>query len=219
MDQRRDRRDALVTVRVYVEGGGDSASLHALCRESFSAFLGKAGLKGRMPKVVACGSRRAAHDRFKMACEHPKSDGDVALLLIDSERPVGDESSPWAFLASDPHDRFDKPANATDDHCHLMVVCMESWFLADTDALCAFFGDGFRPRALPRNPRVESITKGDVLSGLEKASSRCQCGLYAKGKASFLVLQEISPAKVAGASPWAKRFLDTLDGLMGTPRA
>jgi len=208
-----------VTVRVYVEGGGDSASLHALCREGFNTFLKSAGFERRMPRIVACGSRRAAHDRFRMECEHPHCDGDVALLLIDSERSVGDERSPWTFLASSPEDRFDRPANATDDHCHLMVVCMESWFLADKDALRTFFGEGFRLQALPQNPRVELIPKDDVLSGLEKASSDCRSGRYAKGKPSFRILQVISPAKVAQASPWAKRFLDTLDGLMGNPTA
>jgi len=208
-----------VTVRIYVEGGGDSASLHVLCREGFSRFLKRAGFEGRMPRIVACGSRRAAHDRFRMACEHPHSDGDVALLLIDSERPVGDEPSPWAFLARNPEDRFDKPANATDDHCHLMVVCMESWFLADKGVLCTFFGKDFRPQALPQNPRVESIAKDDVLSGLEKASAGCRSGRYAKGVPSFHILQVISPAKVAEASPWAKRFLDTLARFMETPTA
>lgn len=43
-------------MKIYVEGGGDSKELKTRCRRGFSNFFEKAGLKGRMPRVVACGS-------------------------------------------------------------------------------------------------------------------------------------------------------------------
>ena len=47
-------------VKLYVEGGGDSRAINVKCRKGFSDFLEKSGLKGKMPRVVASGSRQNA---------------------------------------------------------------------------------------------------------------------------------------------------------------
>ena len=47
-------------VKIYVEGGGDQAKLKRECRRAFSKFFEKAGFKGKMPRVVASGSRGSA---------------------------------------------------------------------------------------------------------------------------------------------------------------
>lgn len=57
-------------VRVYVEGGGDSKDLRILCRRGFSKLFERAGLKGRMPKVAACGSRNQAFRSFRISAEN-----------------------------------------------------------------------------------------------------------------------------------------------------
>jgi len=66
-------------------------------------FLGKAGLAGIMPRIVACGGRRNAYESFCLAL----SNGEVAFLLVDSEAPVrpehqqGDPETgwqPWSHL-------------------------------------------------------------------------------------------------------------------------
>jgi NADPH-dependent glutamate synthase beta subunit-like oxidoreductase len=85
----------MVEVKLYVEGGGDSAQLHSRCREGFCKFLERAGFKGHMPRIVACGGRQTAYDCFKTACENNVT----ALLLIDSEDFVT-TSSPWEHLAN-----------------------------------------------------------------------------------------------------------------------
>ncbi len=46
-------------VKLYVEGGGDTASLKTACREGFTTFITKSGVQNR-PRIVACGSRRNA---------------------------------------------------------------------------------------------------------------------------------------------------------------
>lgn len=46
-----------MSIKVYVEGGGDSDLLKRQCRGGFKEFFEKAGLKGRLPKVIPCGSR------------------------------------------------------------------------------------------------------------------------------------------------------------------
>jgi hypothetical protein len=62
----RNRRESLVTVKVYVEGGGDhNKALQTRCRRGFSEFLRKSGLVGRMPRIVACGWRRQAYQSFR----------------------------------------------------------------------------------------------------------------------------------------------------------
>ncbi|MBI1390590.1 MAG: DUF4276 family protein [bacterium] len=198
--------------KVYVEGGGDHEALNRKCREGFRKFLENAGFKGRMPRVVACGGRRAAYEDFKIACES----GANCFLLIDSEDLVSSISiSPWEYLKNRKGDEFTKPACATDDHCHFMVVCMESWFLADKTALGNFFGQGFNGNALPKNVLIEEIPKKDVYDGLGKATSHSKTKTsYSKGAHSFDILARIDPQKVIASSPWAKRFVECLEKTM-----
>jgi len=85
-------------VHLYVEGGG---GLETACRQAFTTFITQAGIINR-PRVVACGSRANAYDRF---CTAVKS-GEDAMLLVDSEQPVNaqyQEGSPetwqpWGHL-------------------------------------------------------------------------------------------------------------------------
>ena len=197
-----------MTVKVYVEGGGNTRGLRARCREGFSSFFGKAGLVGRMPQVVACGRRQGAYDKFRGALAS-SNEQEFIVLLVDSEGPVKARSGPWHHLRT--RDRWDKPEDATDDNAHLMVQCMESWFLADKDRLAAFFGRGFNRNALPANQNVEEVAKADVLDGLRNATRQCQPkGEYGKARHSFEILSEVDPARVLAASPHAKRLVDTL---------
>lgn len=88
---------------------------------------------------------------------------------------------------------------------------MESWFLTDKDTLSGFFGQGFRAAALPSQDKVECVAKDILYRGLESASRSCKTkAYYGKGPHSFKILAQIDPAKVCDASPWAKRFIDTL---------
>jgi len=74
-----------VTVKIYVEGGGDhNKALQTECRRGFSEFFRKAGLKDRMPRVVACGGRRHAYDSFRTSHENAGQD-DPPILFVDSE--------------------------------------------------------------------------------------------------------------------------------------
>jgi hypothetical protein len=200
----------MVDVTLYVEGGGDSDALHRRCREGFRTFLEKAGFRGHMPRIVACGGRQSAFDMFRTAC----ASNATAILLIDSEDRVQGTSS-WEHLARRPEDGFTAPANAAGDQCCLMVVCMESWFLADKDALSGFFGQGFKRDALPQNENIEAVSREDVYSGLRNASAHCKTKApYGKGEHSFRILKLIAPEKVREASPWARRFFETLSKYM-----
>ncbi len=196
-------------VKIYVEGGGDGSQLKTECRRAFSSFFEKAGLKGVMPKVVACGSRSNAYDDFCMALRTADPDEELPLLLVDSEAPVTVDD-PWKHLKERDGDRWDKPDKAGDRHAHLMVQCMENWFLADRSALAQVFGSGFAADKLPANPKIEQVAKQSVYDGLKAATKNTKSQNYLKGRHSFKILALINPELVGHASPWAQRFLDTI---------
>jgi hypothetical protein len=73
-----------VSVYLYIEGGGpgaDSKDVDTRCREGFHKFLEKCGFAApaRMPRLVACGARKAAFDAFKNA-QKRKAAGDFVAL-------------------------------------------------------------------------------------------------------------------------------------------
>lgn len=175
-----------------------------------------------MPRIVACGGRADAFDSFCTAI----ANGEQALLLVDSEGPIAPASQPgnvnkqsdrkrwlpWLHLKQRQGDGWKKPAKADDLHCHLMTQCMESWLLADRETLRNFFGQGFKENQLPAtaNP-VEGIAKAQVYQSLANATCNCKTkAQYGKGEHSFKLLALIDPGKVIDASPWAKRFIETL---------
>jgi len=203
-------------VKLYVEGGGDARGLKSECRRGFSEFLRKAGLGGKMPKIVASGSRQNAFNDFVTALNN----GQPAMLLVDSESPVDPENSvsgsetPWKHLAEREGDKWKKPSDATDDQCHLMVECMESWLLADRQTLASFFGNGFNENALPAAARsVESVSKRQLYDSLAQATRGSKAS-YSKGSNSFKILAKLDANLVVAASPWAKRFVDKLKAAM-----
>ena len=93
-----------------------------------------------------------------------------------------------------------------------MVQVMESWFLADVDALESFYGRNFRRRVLPASPNIEQVAKRNVLDSLAMATRDTTKGPYAKGAPSFDILANLNPAKVRGASPHADRLILALLG-------
>jgi hypothetical protein len=197
----------MVSVKIYVEGGGTTSALRSKCRAGFSQFIRKAGLSERMPRVVACGSRDEAFESFCTAYSLKKDD-ELPLLLVDAEGPVSEYKRPWQHLAD--RDKWNRPEGATDEHAHLMVQLMESWFLADQESLGKFYGKDFNKKAIPVRKQVEEIQKKDVISSLSNATRNSNKGSYSKGKHSFEILSEIDPKKVEEVAPYAARFLETL---------
>lgn len=135
----------------------------------------------------------------------------AALLLVDSEAPVT-SASPWLHLRQRPGDNWAVPPGANDDHCHLMVQCMEAWFLADRDGVAVYFGSGFRPGHFPSpGQAIEEIDKQDIYRMLAEATARCSPkGAYRKGQHSFDLLARIDTAKVLQVSAWARRFIEAV---------
>ena len=196
-------------VKIYVEGGGDANALKRECRRGFSEFFRRAGLEGRMPRIVACGSRDDTFDDYRTALQSNSGDQFI-ILLVDSEEGVATSDGPWQHVLK--RDGWTRPARAEDESLCLMVQCMEAWFVADRDCLKAYYGQGFNVLKLPRRPEVESIAKADLYAALDRATQNCTKGRYGRGKGrhSFGILATADPDKVAAASPHARRLLQTL---------
>ena len=199
-------------MKIFIEGGGDSEQLQSECQRAFTRFFENAGLKERrlMPRVVACGGRHIAYDRFRTAIRQ----GEPALLLVDSEAPVatnpatGHPVGPWSHLMQ--RDGWQRPAEATDAQAHLMVVCMESWLVADRASFLKYYSTGNRrcnPNALPTPTDVEAIGKPQLYQWLAATTAPAgQQMSYRKGSRSFDILATLNPEQVAKASYHAQRL-------------
>lgn len=203
--------------RIFVEGG-TKGPLKDKCRKGFARFFEKTGLGPRKPKIVSCGTRKAAYDDFCYALSKA-GEKDIYLLLVDSEEAVTvDKERIWEHVKARQGDGWDKPATAGADMLHFMVECMENWFLADPQELEKFFGQGFKPGVLPRKADIESVTKAEVYDALKKATNGLKTKRpYGKGEHSFTILERIDPAKVGSAGKYAQRVIDEVKKQSNVP--
>ena len=137
-------------VAVYLEGGGDTAATITPFRHGWSAFLkpviDTARKSGVCWRVISCGGRQATYDAF---CDALVNEPTVCnFMLVDSEEPVS--TTVWEHLKNRVGDQWAKPLTAKEDRCHLMVVTMETWFLADPEAVQQLYKHtkGFKGTAL-----------------------------------------------------------------------
>jgi hypothetical protein len=189
-------------IRVYFEGD-------RRLKQGFVDFLRQLQSLARSKRMyilpVACGSKMLKD--FSHALED-HTEG-VNLLLVDAEELVVG-SDPWNHLANRQDNRLVKPRNAGSEQAHLMVQVMESWFLADREALAAYYRQGFRAGSLPSAP-IESIPKADVLRKLKAATRNTQKGKYHKTGHAPELLAKLSAEKVRAASPWCNRLFETIE--------
>lgn len=196
----------MVKVRIFIEGGGDGKVLDGAFKYAWWKFFTAAGLDGKMPAIVRGEGRSETFRKFQNTPWKPR---ELRLLLVDSEGPVDANHTAWQHLKARPADNWDRPEWAADDSAYLMVQFMETWFLADREALRRFFGQSFNANPFREWPSLEAVPKATVLSALERATG----GRYRKGMISFQLLGMISPDKVAAACPHAKQLLDYLRNL------
>lgn len=209
MEQRRDWRQSLVKIKLYIEGGGDSHIQDVEFRAAWATFFEKAGLKNlrKMPATFRGGGRKQTYDAYCTAVRTRKP-GELPLLLVDSEDLVQSGHTVWEHLKT--RDKWDKPIGASDDDAFLMISCMETWFVADRTALQQVFHKCWNDNALPQWPHLESVEKLQVFRALAQATSSCGKRKYAKGRISFEVLEAINPGVIEQACPSAKALLERL---------
>ena len=180
---------------IYFEGGGKREG-RAQLRQAMERFLNAGGevpagrAKSIRPiRVVACGSRGEALKRFRRAVEQH---GETAsLLLIDSEGPIDwTRETPAAFLAR--QDAWNL-SFAGEETVHLMVQFMESWIVSDPEALAAYYGKGFRWKALPAARDLEAVAKADIEKALAAATKSSPKRRYHKMRDAPALLERVDP--------------------------
>jgi hypothetical protein len=186
-----------------VEGGGNQNRTKTACRKAFHVFFDRLLGERPKPRIVASGSRDEAYRDFRRSLSDAY-DG-FAVLLVDSEHPVPAGKTVTAHL----RDR-DHWTDLPNGQVHLMVQCMETWFLADKAVLAQYYGDGFRQSALPPNPIIEAISKTDVFEGLHRATAETTKGPYHKTRHAFEILERLDPEAVGRQSPHAAALFATL---------
>lgn len=192
---------------IYLEGGGDSKAGKIACQKGFRMLLEKCGLKGRMPRLVACGARNSAYNNFRTAHENGAAD-DYIALLVDSEDPVADINATWEHLRQ--RDGWQMPGGADDEQVLLMTTCMETWIVADRAVLTEHYGQHLQDSALPPPADLESRHRDDVQRSLERATRNCPAP-YAKGPHSFIVLGKLNPQALEPLLPSFRRARRILD--------
>lgn len=196
-----------MSAKIYLEGGGDTRLLKTACREGFAKLLQKAGFRDRMPQLVACGSRSDAFEGFRIA--HASSGtGRFVAMLVDSEDPMIDVNATWAHVAR--RDGWQQPAGASDDQVLLMTICMETWIVADREALSSHYGASLQDSALPPLAELENRNRSAIQQSLTHATRNCS-NCYVKGPRSYEVLGKLSPTALSPRLPSFSRVQRILD--------
>lgn len=94
---------------------------------------------------------------------------------------------------------------------HLMVQTMETWIVADADALAGYYGQGFRRAVLPRRSDLEHEPKGSVAKALNNATRHTGKGTYHKIHHGADLLARLDSRTVRSRCPNCDRLFATLD--------
>lgn len=84
----------MVTIKIYIEGGGEGKDLDSRFREAWTKFFKAAGLSGKMPRPVRGKGRANTFDLFSTAIKNRKQD-EIPLLLLDSEEGLTGGHTVW----------------------------------------------------------------------------------------------------------------------------
>jgi len=218
----------VTSIAIHLEGGGNSEATISPFRQSMSAFLQPivtaARRQGIRWRIIPYGGRSQAFRYFRSAL---KSEPDVLhILLVDAEEAV--TRAPWEHLKRRIGDEWVAPEGVKAGQCQLMIVTMETWFLADPDAVKEFFKlkKGFDASALPvlpplpKPPKVstvlERMSKDSVNAVLRKATRNTADEHYEKIRHGAKLLEKIDSRKVRPQCPSCDRLFKTLAEAMET---
>lgn len=199
-------------IRIYVEGGGDKDG-KARMRQAFSQFLSESRDAARERRarwlIIPSGSREETYRNFRRGvADHPEA---RVFLLVDADRPV--PGTPREHLAGG-ETRWNL-TSVEDDQCHLMAQVMESWFLADPDAMARFYGPGFGAKQIPARQNVEEVPKAEVEAALKNATAKTKKGEYHKIQHGAPILESLNPDLVRSRAPHCDRLFKALQEAIG----
>lgn len=199
-------------IRIYFEGGGQTAEGKAQLRQGMDSFLAPLKNLAREHRhrwqLIPCEGREQTWDAYSHALRvHPDA---INLLLVDSEDPVT-APDPKQHLAQ----RDGWPTGGLDvNRVHLMAQCMETWIVADPDALAKHYDRGFNANSLPRRQNLEAVPKVQVYSALENATRQTRKGAYSKIRHAAAILPKLDANKVKDRCPYAQRLFAEVAALI-----
>jgi uncharacterized protein DUF4276 len=201
-------------VRVYIEGGAVGKSADSDFRRGWKKFLHQlhelAMAHGYHSLDVVRGKGRA-NTFHRFVTHRSQFKEDLCVLLVDSETSVPPRARVWDIVANRQGDNWRRPAWATERHLYLMVHFVETWLLADPEALQQFFKRGFDASVLP-STNLEDRSKQDVEELLKRATQGSQKGPYRHGQAHE-ILEIVRPERVKTLQH-GERLFDTLGRLI-----
>jgi len=194
---------------VYLEGGGDTKETQAQLRQGMDAFLrplkALADSKGWRWRLVALGGRDQTFRRWsKAVTAEPET---LHVLLVDAEEAA--TRPPCEHLRQRVGDGWQIDP-ALEPQVHLMVQCMETWLVADPDALAAYYGQHFERGRLPNRANLEEEPKSDVYRALELATKKTPKGVYGKIRHASALLARIDANRARARCPHCERLFATL---------
>ena len=196
-----------------MEGGGPGAGGKAAIRRGMDRFLRSAKDAARTAGIgwdlVPCGPRNETYKRFRAALNQTR-ESVANILLVDAEAGVTTN----ARVHLENQESWDLSA-ARDDAVHLMVQTMETWIVADPEALARYYGQGFKFDRLSHWTDLELEPKTQIENRLRAATRRTTKGRYHKIKHASELLRRIDPARVRARCPHCKRFFEDLDRVIG----
>lgn len=201
------------SIIIFMEGGGQHKESRAMLRAGMEEFLRElketAQAKSWRWKLSCSGSRDIAFKRFENA--RRRGGHTLVVLLVDAEGPVS--ASPREHLfAKDGWNMRD----ANDNAIHLMTQTMETWILADSEALANYYKQNFTRNALPNSDDLEKVSKADVERALKQATQKTTKGAYHKNKIKHAgdLLKRIDPRKARKKCRHCERLFSVLNRAM-----
>ena len=91
-----------------------------------------------------------------------------------------------------------------------MIQTMETWIVADTEALADYYGQNFRKSALPSTNDLEAISKTEIASALKRATQATQKEEYHKIRHASDLLKQIDSSKVRDRCPSCEKLFDDM---------
>lgn len=201
------------SIAIFMEGGGQGKESRAKLRKGMDAFLRELKETARAKSWgwnLSCnGSRNATFKDFEIA--RRGGDHTLVVLLVDAEGPVS--ASPRDHLSAKEGWNM---RDYKDDAIHLMVQTMETWILADSEALANYYGQNFARNALRKSDNLEKVSKVDVEQALKQATQETQKGAYHKNKIKHAsdLLKRIDPKKVRKKCRHCDRLFSMLNHAM-----
>lgn len=193
-----------------MEGGGSNQTSKTALRRGMDEFLRPLKQAARRRalkwKLVLCGSRSETSRRFRDACKNA-GPAEEQILLVDSEAPVS--VRPRAHLREQSGDRWDLTF-ARRDTVHLMVQVMETWIVADPDAMAGYYGRRFDLSRLPKRTDLEGEPKANIQRAIREATKSTRKGAYQKIRDASRLLMRIDRERVMSRCQHCKRLFEEL---------